>query len=83
MSWCYYKDLKRKAGSMLRTSQLPAYIVKHLPDGQILDYVIITERQKGTASLQLWAHKPGEFGRVSTVISFSVPEDPEWIIERH
>lgn len=84
MAWCYYRDLRRKVGSILRASQLPDYVVKHLPRGHTLDYVIVAGRQKGSATLQLWSHRPGNLGRVSrfTVISFTAAEDLDWVIER-
>ena len=92
MAWCYYKDLRRKKGALLRTSHLPDDIRQHTPAGDFLEYVIIDHREPdGRVILELWSLSAEQRKKMFTpnggpysytVTILAMPENPEWVITR-
>ena len=93
MAWCYYKDLRRKKGAMLRTPLVPKNILEHVPKTHTLEHVVIDHRERdGRVILEVWSTSPEERKKMFmpnggpysyTVTILAVPEDPDWIIERY
>lgn len=84
MAWCFYGDdhLRRRVGVRLRVRDLPNKILQAAPSGEIIFYVRVVARRKGTATLEVVSHKPGEFMKRFTHSIVISPEDPKWVVER-
>lgn len=93
MAWCYYKDLRRKVGCLLRVRDLPDTITSLIPAGHTLHWVKVDSRFKGRAVLQLASSTRVacmadrvlvngiEVGRY-TITVINVNEDLDWVVER-
>lgn len=83
MAWNHYKNMKRRVGVHLRLSALPEAILNAAPKNEIIDFVEVSGRSHGNATLRVWSHRSGSAFKRYTVSMVVVPEDPNWIVERY
>ena len=83
MAWNHYKNMRRKVGCELRIRSLPGAITNVVPPDHLPVRVEVVGRAAGMATLQVWSCVGGFLGaKRFTVDIVTMPEDPQWIVER-